>query len=122
MSHAGPARSRPAGGGSSTVMGRIVVIPHAGSGSARDRWFGFIRNIVFTANVTAIAHFASLQYWAIHRYGARFDLYSGGEIGAAWSAFQLLLIATLAFGNWIVAERDGQRLSLFWLISAGGFL
>src|SRR5207247_1787246 len=85
-------------------------------------WFGLIRNIVFAANVAAIVHFASLQYWVTHQYAGHLDLYARGETGAAWSTFQLLLIALLAFGNWIVARRSGARLSLFWLIAAGGFL
>ena len=37
------------------------MMAHAGSERSGGRWFGFIRNIVFAANVTAIAHFASLQ-------------------------------------------------------------
>jgi hypothetical protein len=70
--------------------------------------------------VAAIVHFASLQYWVIHQYSGRFDLYAKGETGAAWSTFQLLVIGLLAFGNWVVATRTGERLSLFWLVAAGG--
>ena len=92
------------------------------TGIGPDGWFGVIRNLVFAANVAGIVHFASLQYWAAHRFSATVDFYAKGEIGAAWSTFQLLLIGLLALGNWRVATRTGERLSLFWLVAAGGFV
>jgi hypothetical protein len=98
------------------------LTPQSEAGNGADRWFGLIRNVVLAANIVAALEFASIHFWTARNYSVGIDLYRNGQIGAIWSAAQVLLIAVLALANYAVACRKSDGLRVFWLIAGGGAL